>query len=304
MSAAEKKAHYANSGIPKAVKNPAVQQTEEGKNPKQALNEGMATLMGRCLSKGEVEYQSKSFGMHKYASTVILHSLGGSRHHGAEQQLKEDAERSAALVAWAAIKPQVEAKKAEPKKKATPAEKAAKKAQVGELGAAAAVNPAHSPKMQMNEVVTKIAGRVPSKGEIAYSAQQTTLGFQATVVVPLLPGEWASRMWVGEVKSNKADAEQSAAEQCLKTLQSAPELVEKLEAFQKKKAKSKPQNARSSASSSAGGDGTEGGEKKEGGGKRKASQDYWDESWDDVNPLQLLAAALSQSWGWNKKRRW
>merc|ERR1712232_1088440 len=98
------------------------------------MGEGLRHLVGRPMMKGDVEFVSKNRGLHKYTSTCVLHCVGGAQYWGQEQQLKEDAEKSAALIAWQAIKDQVEAKKAEPKQKPTLQERRAKKLELQATG--------------------------------------------------------------------------------------------------------------------------------------------------------------------------
>mmetsp|Transcript_48851 Transcript_48851/g.106184 ORF Transcript_48851/g.106184 Transcript_48851/m.106184 type:complete len:391 (-) Transcript_48851:350-1522(-) len=72
-------------------------------------------------------------------------------------------------------------------------------------------NPALTPKVKLNMTCMRIARRALRKGETIYEARQTVGGFQATVRLTCLPGEWADKVWAGEISSAKQAAEQSAA---------------------------------------------------------------------------------------------
>uniref|UniRef100_A0A7S1A6J9 DRBM domain-containing protein n=1 Tax=Noctiluca scintillans TaxID=2966 RepID=A0A7S1A6J9_NOCSC len=57
-----------------------------------------------------------------------------------------------------------------------------------------------------------------------YETRPCTGGQQATVKLLCLPGEWAGRIWAGQVCSTKQKAEQSAAEIALAQIMGDPEL--------------------------------------------------------------------------------
>merc|ERR1719343_1190017 len=89
----------------------------------------------------------------------------------------------------------------------TPEQIAAKKAR----NENEADNPCITPKTKLNSLCMKIAKRYLQKGETVYESNKVAGGFQATVKLIALPGEWAGRCWAGEVCSTKQKAEQSAA---------------------------------------------------------------------------------------------
>jgi len=66
------------------------------------------------------------------------------------------------------------------------------------------------------------------KGEVLYETHQTPIGFQSTVRLPCLPGEWSELAWAGEVASQQKQAEQNAAKEALEAVNSNLESIRAL----------------------------------------------------------------------------
>lgn len=93
-----------------------------------------------------------------------------------------------------------------------------------------AQNPALTDKVKLNAACMKIAKRALQKGETLYDTCQVgggkaPSGFQSTVQLSCLPEAWASRVFAGQVCTNKQGAEQSAATVALACIMEDEELA-------------------------------------------------------------------------------
>mmetsp|Transcript_116811 Transcript_116811/g.325511 ORF Transcript_116811/g.325511 Transcript_116811/m.325511 type:complete len:230 (-) Transcript_116811:18-707(-) len=86
--------------------------------------------------------------------------------------------------------------------------------------------PAITPKTKLNSLCMRIAKRYLQKGETVYECRKVPGGYQATVKLSALPGEWKDRLWAGQVFTTKQKAEQSAAEIALMQIMEDKELSE------------------------------------------------------------------------------
>lgn len=199
---------------------------------KNELNQLLQKYCKRPLTKLDVVYTTSKFGVSGYQSIVKLACLQGQEYAGNLCQDVKAAEKSAAQqallgnqhLAQAVAQPataSADKKRPAPKAALTPEEKAAKKAKLE-----AGENQAVTPKSALNTLVMKIIKRFLQKGETVYQCNKVGAYYQATVSIAGLPGDWGKRAWAGHPHSTKQKAEQSAAEECLKDLQSDPELSE------------------------------------------------------------------------------
>lgn len=179
------------------------------------LNQFCQRYCKRPVTKQDIVYVVNRFG-NQYQSIVKLNCFSGQEYAGHLSVSSKEAEKSAAhqaLVAYSStienLGPKSEAKgRRKPQKQLSPAELAEKKAKQADDGE----NPAITPKTKLNSLCMKIAKRYLQKGETVYECLKVTGGFQATVKLGALPGEWSERCWAGEVCGTKQKAEQSAAE--------------------------------------------------------------------------------------------
>jgi len=193
------------------------------------LNQFCQRYCKRPVTKQDIVYVVNRFG-HQYQSIVKLNCFSGQEYAGHLCMSSKEAEKSAAhqaLLAYAstiqALGPKEEQKKGRKvQQPLTPEEQAAKEARQAEAGE----NLAITPKTKLNSLCMKIAKRYLQKGETMYESLRVTGGYQATVKLGALPGEWADRCWAGEVCSTKQKAEQSAAEIALNQILADPELSE------------------------------------------------------------------------------
>lgn len=204
------------------------------------LNQFCQRYCKRPVTKQDIVYVVNRFG-HQYQSIVKLNCFSGQEYAGHLSMSAKEAEKSAAQQALMAYASTIETlgPKEDPQKNRrkiqqslTPQELAAKKAKQLEAGE----NPAITPKTKLNSLCIKIAKRYLQKGETVYESLKVTGGYQATVKLVALPGEWAGRCWAGEVCSTKQKAEQSAAGIALNQILADPELSEEA---QKPKGKGK-----------------------------------------------------------------
>ncbi|CAJ1412430.1 unnamed protein product [Effrenium voratum] len=168
--------------------------------------------------------------------------------------------------------------------------KPAKKKKSGDgedkAGPSDAENPALTDKVKLNALCMRIAKRPLQKGETVYETQQLGLGknptgYQATVQLPCLPEDWASKLFAGQVCPNKQAAEQSAASIALKAIQEDA----KLTALAEEKVPKKP---------SAGGEG-----KKTKAKAWKSGPDLPREALSEA-PLAAMVLEWKGSFGWVK----
>jgi len=195
---------------------------------KTELNQFCQKYCKRPVTKQDIVYVVNKFGA-QYQSIVKLNCFAGQEYAGHLSLNAKDAEKSAAHQALMAYAPTIEKLSQEDDKKSrrkvhqqlTPEELAEKRARQAELGE----NPAITPKTKLNSLCMKISKRYLHKGETVYESQKVTGGYQATVKLAALPGEWSGRAWAGEVCATKQKAEQSAAEIALQQILSDPDLV-------------------------------------------------------------------------------
>mmetsp|Transcript_49880 Transcript_49880/g.143580 ORF Transcript_49880/g.143580 Transcript_49880/m.143580 type:complete len:323 (+) Transcript_49880:59-1027(+) len=190
------------------------------------LNQFCQKHCRRPVTKQDIVYVVNRFG-DEFQSIVKLNCFEGQEYAGHLCMNAKEAEKSAAHQALLAYGPAVEAlpqvKEKKSKRKPqprTPEEFAERRAWQAEEGE----NPAITPKTKLNSLCMKVAKRYLHKGETIYQAVSVAGGFQATVRLTALPGDWAERCWAGEVCSTKQKAEQSAAAIALQQIEADPEL--------------------------------------------------------------------------------
>lgn len=192
------------------------------------LNQFCQRYCKRPVTKQDIVYVVNRFGP-QYQSIVKLNCFSGQEYAGHLSISAKEAEKSAAhqaLLAYASTIEALAEKGDQPKNRRkiqqqlTPQQLAEKKAKQAEEGE----NPAITPKTKLNSLCMKIAKRYLQKGETVYTCHKVAGGYQATVKLVALPGDWAGRCWAGEVCSTKQKAEQSAAGIALEQILADPEL--------------------------------------------------------------------------------
>lgn len=187
------------------------------------LNQFLQKHCKRSLTKNDIVYTVSKFGQQSQA-IVKLNCLEGQEYAGHLCADPKSAEKSAAEQALQANFLLVQAQKDQPKRLMSGEDSfvVEKKPRVDP-----ALNPAITPKTELNSLIGKISKKVLQKGETLYVANKIGSLYQATVQSAALPDEWASRAWAGELCPTRQQAEQSAAEQALKDIKEDAELMEK-----------------------------------------------------------------------------
>jgi len=272
--------------------------TEDGLEPKTALNQFVQKIVKRPIQKDDVTFTTTKYGT-KFQSVVKLNCMEGQVVNGELQSNSKDAEKSASLMVLSVFKDQVQAfkeqaeaektpsgKRKAPAAKLTAAEIREKKLKKEQDKAMGIENPCVTAKMKLNESAAKIARRTLTKGEMEYTTNQCIGGYQSTVKVACFPDEFKDQLWAGEVKTTKQAAEQSAAEICLLTIESEPKLKELMEPPPKK--------------SKGEGKGKDKGKKGKGWGKGKGK--IWGKS-DDPMAFMLWMMGGGGPWGGPPRKR-
>jgi len=207
----------------------------EGQDPKSALNQFCQAYTKKPVTKTCISYTTAKYG-EQYQCTVKLNCMDGQEFAGDVSANQKDAEKQAATQALEHFKDAIAAMPQATKKRkaSTGPEGVSKVGKVatgmeamwgaGSWGAAAwgAPTPAatanNNPKMMLNTVLMKMAGRTLTKGDQVFEVAETPLGYQCTVQLPCLPGEMGQSVWAGEVAKSKKDAEQNAAKIALENI--------------------------------------------------------------------------------------
>jgi len=212
-------------------------------DPKVAFNTAAQKLAGRPITKLDIVYETTKYD-NEYQSTVTLTFEDGHQYAGELASSKKEAEKNAAAQALQAIAPQLAAVVV-PQKSAREVrggkKRKAEEAQEEGGGVIRALfaktkiakpcvpiaegNPANTPKVRLNTLCMKICKRVLQKGEMEYTTQSMQEGFQTTVKVQCLPGEWSGQAWAGELAASKPLAEHNAATQAIDAISKIEELV-------------------------------------------------------------------------------
>ncbi|CAE8610197.1 unnamed protein product, partial [Polarella glacialis] len=220
----------------------------DGMDAKTRLNQFCQRFCVRPVTKMDIVYSTTKFGNNQYQAIVKLNCMEGQEYAGELSANPKEAEKSAAqqaMQAYSTVLSQLPPLRAGQKKKkpAASADGAVKKPiPEGE-------NPAMTDKVKLNALCMKIAKRALQKGETLYETRQMGIGkaptgYQTTVRLVCLPGEWANKMFAGQVCQNKQSAEQSAAGIALAAMLLDPELAEAAAKAPEKKKAERPEGGK------------------------------------------------------------
>lgn len=231
--------------------------------PKGALNHFCQRYCKRPVTKADIVYTSAKYGK-VFQVTVTLNCMEGQQFVGETAMTLKEAEKNAAYQALVHFEPlndtlpPVASKNKKRKATSAPAmpalvhapllppqvdtgstvmaavatEEPALKAlktmtgapdPISALGGVA--NPALTCKVVLNTVCMKLLKRPMQKGEVVYETHQTPIGYQSTVRLPCLPGEWGELAWAGEVAQQQKHAEQNAAKEALEAVNQNAETI-------------------------------------------------------------------------------
>lgn len=191
-------------------------------DPKTKLNQFCQRKCKSIITKNDViyttEHVSDLMGAPGYQSSVTLNCLEGISFAGAVCSDKKSAEKSAASEALTHYADEIDLLACMP---STKKRKTAAAAGDDSLGgdslskepSAFAGTGCDSPKSQLNQALSKLLRKPLSKTDVVYETEKIEgVGYQSTIKLPCLPGEWGDSMsWAGEAFAKKTDAEHSAA---------------------------------------------------------------------------------------------
>merc|ERR1719215_1160706 len=83
-------------------------------------------------------------------------------------------------------------------------------------------NPRLNNKVMLNTALMRLLKRPLTKDDVCKNTVQTSLGYQCTISLPGMPGEWAGMAWAGEVAATQKDAEEHAARYALAAIEGDP----------------------------------------------------------------------------------
>eukprot|EP00927_Polykrikos_kofoidii_P046216 TRINITY_DN40427_c0_g1_i1.p1 TRINITY_DN40427_c0_g1~~TRINITY_DN40427_c0_g1_i1.p1 ORF type:complete len:384 (+),score=67.70 TRINITY_DN40427_c0_g1_i1:51-1154(+) len=196
----------------------------ERMDPKTALNHFCQRYTQRPVTKADIEYDVKRYGQ-MYQAIVTLNCINGERYAGESMPCPKEAEKAAAQQAILAHSDTLAGLMAKSSKDT------GKKRKDGSAGTTTAENPALTPKVKLNTLCMRLSRGFLKKGETVFTTNQVIGGFQATVTISSLPGEWAKKVWAGEVCSSKQAAEQSAASIILAQIEADEDLTKMARSF-------------------------------------------------------------------------
>jgi len=189
----------------------------------------------KLITKDDIVYSTNSMGG-QHQATVTLVCLEGVQFAGEVAYTPKDAERAAASVALQHFADEVALALAQPpkfaankKRKAPAAFGCGGGAADGSAGTGTDI-PGTNAKQQLNTVLMRVLKRALTKEDVTYNTAQTAAGYQTTLSLPCLEGEWSGLQWAGEVASKKKVAEENSARQAVDTLTADPAISAALSA--------------------------------------------------------------------------
>lgn len=193
-----------------------------GADPKTALNTFCQRYCKRAISKTDIVYTCQKIDNVQQA-VVRLNCLDGIEFAGEVAALQKDAEKNAAkqaLLNYSGEIAKLPAANKTNKKRKVPGDV------VPPIAGVSAVDPTmQNAKVALNTGLMRILHRALTKEDVQYNTVQTALGFQCTISLPSLPGEWAGYAWAGEVANKKRDAEEHAARHAVEALRADPTMA-------------------------------------------------------------------------------
>jgi len=188
---------------------------------KSQLNQFCQKFTKKTISKSDYVYETVKFGT-QFQTTITIHCLGGESFAGEVADNQKLAEQNAAQIALdhhAADIANLPATSSSNKNKS-------KSKSAGATLLDPSMNPSMNNRCFLNTALMKILKRPVTKDDLQKNTIKTALGFQTTLAIPNLPGEWANLAWAGEARSNQKDAEESAATYAMEALQADPSMAQ------------------------------------------------------------------------------
>jgi len=193
-------------------------------DPKTMLNQFCQKYCKKVISKADVVYEMVKFG-DQYQATLTLHCIQGAQFAGEPATNQKQAEQNAASIALENYAAEIATLPASTSKNSKK-RKAADGPAAGGGGPVAANtgggDPSNNSRCLLNSALMKILARPCTKEDMSKTSVSTAAGYQCTLTIPSLPGEWAGMAWAGEAAPNMKDAEESAATYAIEALRQDP----------------------------------------------------------------------------------
>lgn len=181
---------------------------------KSRLNNFCQRKAGKTIGKEDVMYSNQKFD-NQFQSTVTIVCLGGVQFAGMLGKTAKEAEQNAASAALAHYADEINSMP-------QPQGKKRKADSVPGIPATPGIPGPVTNKSLLNGALGRILKRPLTKDDILCQNVSTGNGFQCTLSLPGMPGEWGSQAWAGEVAGTHKVAEESAASYAFAALQSDP----------------------------------------------------------------------------------
>mmetsp|Transcript_21834 Transcript_21834/g.70714 ORF Transcript_21834/g.70714 Transcript_21834/m.70714 type:complete len:346 (+) Transcript_21834:153-1190(+) len=191
-------------------------------NAKSELNNFIQKQLKKMIAKEDIVYSMQTFG-DQHQATVTLNCMGGLEFAGEVAADAKQAQQNAAAAALAHHAGEVAASSATPAKNNNNKKRKASEAGLSfATPAAAAGNPAITNKSILNAALGRILKKALTKGDIKCDTAKIGDGYQTTLSLPGMPGEWGSLAWAGELGQSQKQAEEHAATHAVAALQADP----------------------------------------------------------------------------------
>mmetsp|Transcript_58451 Transcript_58451/g.148169 ORF Transcript_58451/g.148169 Transcript_58451/m.148169 type:complete len:401 (-) Transcript_58451:50-1252(-) len=198
-----------------------------GGDAKTMLNTFCQRYTNRSTTKQCIMYEAIKFGS-QFQATVTLNCLGGRTFAGELATNRKEAEQNAAKIAldnyyWDIMTlPPPGGKNKKRTASASVDYMAGMPPGGGPLEPGLTSNPRLNNKVMLNTALMRILKRPLTKDDVCKNTVQTSLGYQCTISLPGMPGEWAGLAWAGEVAPNQKEAEEHAAKYALDAINKEP----------------------------------------------------------------------------------
>jgi len=193
-------------------------------NAKTELNTFCQRHLKVPIGKADIVYTLQTFG-EQHQATVTLNCMGGLQFSGEVAADLKQAQQNAAAAALShhaaeiAALPAVTGKKRKAEEAAAGAPRAAK---APKAAVVAVANPSITNKSTLNAAMGRILRRPLTKDDCKYETAKIGEGFQTTVSLPGLQGQWSQLAWAGELGETEKQAQENAAAHAVAALQADP----------------------------------------------------------------------------------
>lgn len=211
---------------------------DESRDAKTRLNIFLQKHSGRMITKEDVVYTTgKVSDGTMYQSTVQLNCMNDAPiFAGQLHKDKKGAEKEAAQQALTMYAEEIKQMIANPAAFNKRAREGAAPPPPPKQAKTEAGGPKSelTPKGEIHQAIMKIVRRTANKEDCLFNTQKTPTGFISTLQLPCLPGELASKQWMGSYAGTQKAAENSVSELALADIRADPVLAGQIDATKKK----------------------------------------------------------------------